>query len=201
MMTKVEIVEIADLVRIIRAGYPEAAEAYRQDCGVLATIRDTPGMAEHEADAMHNANCRSKTCAEYTQRLGVLASLVTKHLPDLWPDLHLVGSGGWWHEDPAFNWAVAEKELRKIEAVAVGKRVDEKTADVEPLVTLTQMAAMVNRSKRTLEGLTKDMPPSTVEGGGGKPAEWDWANVRPWLEEQFVRKLPEVFPGDRFRRS
>ena len=118
MTTKVE---IADLASIIRSGYPEAAEAYRRDCEVLATIRSTPGMAEHEADAMHNANCRSKTCAGYTQRLGALANLVTKHLPELWPDLHLVGSGDRWHDDQAFDWPAAEKELRTIEAVAVGK--------------------------------------------------------------------------------
>lgn len=130
-------VEIADTARIIRTGYPEAAEAYRRDCEVLATIRSTPGMAEHEADAMHNANCRSKTCAEYTQRLGALANLVTKHLPDLWRDLHLVGSGDRWHEDQAFDWPAAEKELRTIEAAAVGKdgadREDKKAVDAPAL--------------------------------------------------------------------
>ena len=45
------------------------------------------------------------------------------------------------------------------------------------VVTLIQIAAIVNRSKRTLEGLTKDMPLPAIEGGGGRPAEWDWEEV------------------------
>ncbi len=65
-------------------------------------------------------------------------------------------------------------------------------------VTLDQMAAHVNRSKRTLERLKKrsnnPLPPPSVEGGGGKPDEWVWPDVRPWLEKEFKRKLPERFP-------
>lgn len=82
---------------------------------------------------------------------------------------------------------------------------DEKTGiqstEVEQLVTLTQMASMVNRSKRTLEDYKEEMPLPKIEGGGGSPAEWRWTDVRPWLNEKFGRDLPEIFPADQFQRS
>jgi hypothetical protein len=64
----------------------------------------------------------------------------------------------------------------------------------EYFVTLDQAAALVNRTKRTLEKLKKQMPPPRVKGGGGKAAEWAWSELRPWLEEKFERPLPEVPP-------
>jgi hypothetical protein len=71
-------------------------------------------------------------------------------------------------------------------------------AEAEQYVTLDQMAALVNRSKKTLErkanATTSDMPAPDVEGGGGKPHEWKWTTIRPWLEKHFNRKLPERFP-------
>jgi hypothetical protein len=69
-------------------------------------------------------------------------------------------------------------------------------------VTLDKMAAMVGRSKRTLEKLLNrprnPFPGPDIEGGGGKPHEWNWAKIRPWLETEFGRALPEQFPGSRF---
>jgi hypothetical protein len=68
-------------------------------------------------------------------------------------------------------------------------------------VTLDQMAAMIPRSKRTLERLKKrrknPLPTPDVEGGGGKADEWEWVKIRPWLEEEFRRQLPEHFPANR----
>ncbi len=65
-------------------------------------------------------------------------------------------------------------------------------------VTLDQMALMVNRKKRTLEnykGHKKNpLPPPDIEGGGGKPDEWEWSEIRPWLERTFKRSLPEEYP-------
>jgi hypothetical protein len=70
-------------------------------------------------------------------------------------------------------------------------------------VTLSQMAAAVSRSARTLEKLKarreNPLPPADVEGGGGKPSEWLWSAVRPWLEAEYGRQLPKRFPADRFR--
>ena len=74
--------------------------------------------------------------------------------------------------------------------------------EVECLVTLQQAAAMVSRSKRTLEDYKRKdqtMPLPRVEGGGGKPAEWAWSEIRSWLEKTFDRSLPKRFPADRFR--
>jgi hypothetical protein len=70
----------------------------------------------------------------------------------------------------------------------------------ECLVTLLQITALCNRSKRTGERWKGDasFPLPRVEGGGGNPAEWAWSEVRPWLEKQCRRKLPECFPADRF---
>ncbi len=62
------------------------------------------------------------------------------------------------------------------------------------LVTLLQAAAIVNRSKRTLEKYKAEMPLPRVDGGGGKPDEWDWAELRPWLEQKFQKKLPDSPP-------
>ena len=76
------------------------------------------------------------------------------------------------------------------------------SSDLEQHVTLDGMAALVNRRKRTLERLktrkNNPLPFPDIEGGGGKPAEWLWSKVRPWLEHEFNRTLPERYPT--FRR-
>lgn len=73
------------------------------------------------------------------------------------------------------------------------------TPPADQYVTLDQMASLVNRSKRTLERLKKrrndPLPSPAVEGGGGKPDEWLWSQVRPWLEREYSRHLPERFPA------
>lgn len=60
-------------------------------------------------------------------------------------------------------------------------------------VTLGQMAAYVNRSTRTLErwAKKKSFPKPKVIGGGGKPHEYDWTELRPVLEKLSGRPLPE----------
>lgn len=67
-------------------------------------------------------------------------------------------------------------------------------------VSLRQMASIVNKHKRTLAKL-KDggkLPSPTVKGGNGKADEWVWSEVRPILETEYKKKLPVVFPADRF---
>ncbi len=73
----------------------------------------------------------------------------------------------------------------------------------ECLVTLSQAAAMVQRSKRTLEGYTRKpgFPQHRVKGKKGQPSLYAWNELRPFLQEQFARDLPEQFPADRFRRD
>ena len=69
-------------------------------------------------------------------------------------------------------------------------------------VTLAQMAAIVNKSKRTLEWLKDDkmLPAPAVKGGNGRADEWLWSAVKPVLEAEYRRVLPDVFPADRFIR-
>ncbi len=66
---------------------------------------------------------------------------------------------------------------------------------VRQLVTLHQMAAMVHRSKHTLDHYRHGRPAPVVTGGGGRPSLWDWTQARPWLEGIFGLRLPERFPG------
>lgn len=65
-------------------------------------------------------------------------------------------------------------------------------------VTLQQCAALVKRSKRTLERWKTDdheFPTPNVLGGDGKADEWLWSEIRPYLEKKSDRKLPKVFPS------
>jgi hypothetical protein len=69
---------------------------------------------------------------------------------------------------------------------------------VEQYVTLLQAASMVQRSKDTLERLIASgklpEPDIRAEPKSGKPHEWKWANLRPALEAEYRKPLPEVFP-------
>ncbi len=86
-------------------------------------------------------------------------------------------------------------------ASATGAGKGEEPEPAPQFVTLDQMAAMVNRSKDTLERKLNvpdsTMPRPDVEGGGGKPHEWRWDRIRPWLVQEFKRDLPERFPAAR----
>jgi hypothetical protein len=69
--------------------------------------------------------------------------------------------------------------------------------DVPDYVTLDQIALIVRKSKRTLENLkAKGMPKpvNKAKRGSGKADEWVWSEIRPWLEKEFNRKLPEKYP-------
>ena len=80
---------------------------------------------------------------------------------------------------------------------------DDGSQDYEYYVTMLQMAAMVNRRKRTIERLYKDGKlgePDVIGGGRGKPNEWKWSRVRPVLMKEYDRDLPLQFPADEFRK-
>jgi hypothetical protein len=66
------------------------------------------------------------------------------------------------------------------------------------MVDLGQMAAVVRKSKRTLERCKTDgtLPAPAVEGGGWRADSFHWPTVRPRLEARFGLKLPEVYPGN-----
>jgi hypothetical protein len=94
--------------------------------------------------------------------------------------------------------------LREMLRVISPKQSSDENVNSDTLhqyVTLDQMAAMVGRSKKTLERegkkKTSKMPRPDVQGGGGKPHEWKWSQVRPWLMKRYGRALPEQFPTGR----
>jgi hypothetical protein len=62
---------------------------------------------------------------------------------------------------------------------------------------MDQAAALVSRSKKTLERELSEekMPAPDVEGGGGKPHEWLYAKLKPWLEQNYSRILPDRPPS------
>lgn len=100
------------------------------------------------------------------------------------------------------NVADLHDALNKLgEAIAWCNSNNSLTGSAECFVTLQQAAAMVSRSKKTLERRKKEMPAPKVSGGGGKPDEWAWSELRPWLEKEFERSLPERFPADQFHTS
>lgn len=65
----------------------------------------------------------------------------------------------------------------------------------EQLVTLDQMAAIVGAKKRSLERYKGSLPAPKIQGQRGLASKYEWAEVRPWLEQHFAKKLPENFPG------
>ncbi len=68
-------------------------------------------------------------------------------------------------------------------------------------VTLDQMAAVVKKSKRTLQNYIKHernpLPAPDKKRAPGTAHEWLWDRVRPWLQDEFACTLPTVFPADR----
>ncbi|MGO8897406.1 MAG: hypothetical protein ACLQU5_03545, partial [Isosphaeraceae bacterium] len=66
-------------------------------------------------------------------------------------------------------------------------------AELPDLVTLDQAAALVNRQPNGLSHYRKKgMPKPQIHGRKGKPNEYLWSEMRPWLEETFGRKIPEL---------
>jgi hypothetical protein len=71
--------------------------------------------------------------------------------------------------------------------------------DLPDLVTLDQAAALVHKSKRTLERYKTagTLPAPFSEPAGGQAHLWDWRNLGPWLEKQFKIELPKKYPSIR----
>lgn len=99
-------------------------------------------------------------------------------------------------------WRYAEVAVGAWQPAAPGEPANEDNANaIEQYVTMDQAAALVSKAKRTLRHYYDDakMPEPDVRGKGGKPHEWKWDTLRPWLEETFERKLPERPPMLRLR--
>jgi hypothetical protein len=67
------------------------------------------------------------------------------------------------------------------------------TAELPDLVSLDQAAALVNRSPAALRHYrSKGMPKPYVQGAKGRPNEYLWSEMRPWLQTTFNREIPQV---------
>jgi hypothetical protein len=85
------------------------------------------------------------------------------------------------------------KRARIAAAPAPGSVAPDAPAELPDLVTLTQAAALVNRTADALRHYRgKGMPKPFVLGVKGKPNEYRWSEMRPWLEKTFARRIPEV---------
>jgi hypothetical protein len=95
---------------------------------------------------------------------------------------------------PTSRWG---REMDLLRRLAVEH--EQATAPPPDYVTLDIIAIYLRRSKRTLERLKErepnPLPSPDIEGGGGRADEWLWATLRPWLQEEFGRQLPERFPS------
>jgi hypothetical protein len=133
--------------------------------------------------------------AQWQAELDQIVDHVRATAPQL---LHLVPVVSFFFSPHGEPVALAE-QIRQLESELAAVL---ESQHPECFVTMLQMAAMVNRGKRAIERLTatKAFPNPAVKGGGGKPNEWRWADVRPILENKYGRVLPEVFPADRFVR-
>lgn len=94
----------------------------------------------------------------------------------------------------AVESAVKLVRLKESYPTTGGRTNPQAPDDAEPAdyIDLDQAAALVNRSKKTLERALADgkMPPPDIEGGGGKKHEWIYGKLRPWLENEYGKKLP-----------
>lgn len=193
--------------------YCLAEEAYRQQEATFVAVRsDPPGpiCGEH-----------GTTYHEIALRLmrRVLADVLFTVDFDGWKRF-VRDAGSGWHDitispdDYPTIRAMRVDMLIPLEALrslATGVRSEGMRAAVgavddqhEQLVTLLQAAATVSRAKKTLERCKKDdqkFPTPIVDGGGGKPDEYAWSEMRPYLEEKFGRRLPKQFPAAQFVRS
>lgn len=76
---------------------------------------------------------------------------------------------------------------------------EEASPQLDELVTLSQVAPLTGRKKRTLERYLADgkLPDPDFRGGEGKSHKWYWKTLEPALSKLCNRILPPRFPGSR----
>ena len=101
---------------------------------------------------------------------------------------------------------VLEFDPQKLDAIAdaerrVGITLESPISVLPQYITLDQSAALVGKSKAALEKYKKKqgpkmLPAPAVKGENGQADEWDYQQVmKPWLEQNFHRRLPERCPS------
>ena len=78
-----------------------------------------------------------------------------------------------------------------------------KQVEHECYVTRDMLANYLRCHKKKLERLSKEgkLCDPDIEGGGGKAHQWKYSRIRPYLETEFARQLPERWPGEAFAFS
>ena len=75
----------------------------------------------------------------------------------------------------------------------LSRKPEQDSYEEDFLVTLSQAAALVQRSPRTLQHYVAHpihpLPLPEVRGESGRPNEYKWSEVRPWLEKVFKRNV------------
>jgi hypothetical protein len=103
------------------------------------------------------------------------------------------------------KWAVRCRDKASAEVIAPLLEGNDKksgTLAADQYVTLDQIAACVNRPKKTLDRYLNDpryesrgMPPPDLVGTGGRQHQWLWTTIRPWLVKTFGKtNLPQRLP-------
>ena len=164
-------------------------------------------MFQNEAERLDDASdvCHKQVC-DSQQSLIDLANLLREHAPRLLKFVPVAN----FHEAPPADlspWLAMMREIESEILTLVAEPPPAKPMEAvvaDQYVTLDQMAALVNKHKRTLENRKSrqknPLPFADVEGAGGTTAEWLYAKIRPWLEDEFKKLLPERLP-DNLRRD
>lgn len=96
----------------------------------------------------------------------------------------------WRVDDPIPGFGLAPNGYHEVE------RIDRDEGARDVLVTLTQVAGLIAKSKRTVESWWLDgrIPKPDEIGGDGIANRWRWSRIRPALEGIMGRDLPSRFP-------
>lgn len=170
-------------------GDPESRESFFFDL----SRSDTQPLCL-PARANTNANGRHPTGTElyHVQRAYRLVRDVRGTLTEA-----EISAGGAEHHVPAEAMSHLRRAAGLPDASAPSNASPNELPD--ELVTLSQVAPLTGRTKRTLERYLKSgqIPQPDIPGEHGKPHRWYWRTLRPALSQMGLRIIPERFPASK----
>ena len=186
--------------------FEENRQRSTEDFATAKKMRDE-GLQGEMLESFQHGSERSGELSEQdhqyviaaTQELLDLQSLLREHAPML---LKLMPRFDFFFDPRPLDLETKLQRVCEIESALRSQLASPPSSD--QYVTLDQMAALVNMSKRTLESRKSrkenPLPFPDVDGGGGKADEWLYEKIRPWLEADFKKVLRERLP-DNLRRD